>query len=853
MDGLPVFTLTMTISFVMMHIVHEDEGCKRINVTMGCPVFNCSHLHRNTIPRSLPRDTCKLYLQGNKITVLPAGSIKRYRKLTLLDLSQNKIHEIQEGAFDGAEKLLTLFLHDNALHFTNSYPKIFKPLRKLERLTLHCNNLSDYADEVLSDLTSLRQLQMDGLKNRSFGAGYGNLSNLHTLTFSGRCNIQWLTKDTFRNVTHLRKLNVSSCNVTTVEADTLTPLKNLTTLDISKNRALKLEGLENITNGLKDTAIRKLFVNEIMNTQKICNIIRAEHIRNLQNTSILEIHANDNGLTGFGEKTLEVLPPTLKRTYLLFNRFSYGPYLHDLQNLLGLEVLILNGKLDPYHILPFGTFSLRRALHMNYNLRASNLNDIQVKCADASDIIDNQGDGFVQTLSSGLRRFRTSHKHLLHVPPNLTKFEYTYSELSFCISEIHFGENNLQIINVSSNVLTIWQGPIYGLHKLTHLSLSNNIAQSVSTYFFSQLPQLIHLDISLNYLGLSIANDRNGEIFENLTRLKFLNLSQNGIEIVPKQLFRGLRSLSTLDLSMNRINNFPSSIAHTSLLSTLILNKNEMLNINTRDLTLVEKIVKNRNFTIDVSDNPFSCVCQLIPFLNWLGTTSVKIENYDRCNCSYEGSAMNIEVHRVDIIRKLSETCSTHSGLTMGIVLLLFFLTLIVIVSAVVYRYRWKLSYLYYATRLRFKADKADELEYDYDAFVSFADEDRSFVFDELIPSLETGKGLHLNIHNRDFLPGRPIVESIIDAIQRSRKTILVLTPEFLKSTWCRYELEMATMERVTTDRDILVILVMGHIPKSDVPPEIFYHLHTNTYLEYPDDGQTGQFWTALSHSITTT
>ncbi|XP_046577658.1 toll-like receptor 4 [Haliotis rubra] len=304
---------------------------------------------------------------------------------------------------------------------------------------------------------------------------------------------------------------------------------------------------------------------------------------------------------------------------------------------------------------------------------------------------------------------------------------------------------------------------------------------------------------------------------------------------------------------MNKIWNFPSSIAHTRLLSTLILSNNEMWTMYSKDLALIERITKNRNFTIDLSENRFSCNCDLIPFLNWLGTTSVKIENYDRFNCTYEGFTLNIEMHRVDIVRKLSETCSEHSGLTMGIVLLLFFMTLVVILSAIAYRYRWKLSYWYYATRLRFKADKTNEPEYDYDAFVSFAEEDRTFVFEELIPSLETEKGLHLNIHSRDFLPGRPIAESIIDVIQRSRKTVLVLTPEFLKSTWCRYELQMANMESVTTDRDILVILVIRHIPKCDIPPEIFYHFHNNTYLEYPDDGQTDLFWTTLSHSIKTT
>lgn len=856
MEGLLVFTMTMMIWLVMMQNISEDEGCRKVNVTMRrCPVFDCSHRHLKPIPQYLPNDTCGLLLRRNGIKVLRSGCLKRYRMLTLLDLSQNKIQEIQEGAFDGADELLTLLLHDNALHFSNSCAKIFKPLRKLEKLTLHKNKLLDYADQVLRELISLQHLEMDGLKNGSFGTGYLNLSLLHDLTLSGisgRCNIQWLTNDTFRNVIYLRKLDVSFCNITIVATGALTPLKGLTTFDISGNDALKQAGLENITYGLKDSFIRRLFVNNILDSRTTCNLIQTKHIRYLQNTSLLEIHANGNGLSGFGDKTLEVLPTSLKRAFLLYNRFSYGPYVHNFQNLTGLQVLILNCKPVNYHIIPYSRFSAHRKMYKNYMLSVSNVNTIQQECANTSDSAHRHEDWFLQTLPSGFQRFRTGHTRYLTVPPNLTKVEYTYSELSFCISEIHFGENNLNLIDMSSNVLTIWQGPLYGLHKLTHLNLSNNIAHFVSKYFFSELYQLTHLDISLNYLEKSISTDSEGELFENLTRLQFLNLSLNKISFVPKQLFRGLQSLRILDLSQNRISNvsFTCSSLVTKQLSDLFLSQNEIIVINSHDLALIDRIATNHKFSIDLSQNPFSCVCELIPFLNWLGTTSV--HNYATYNCTFKGSNLNIEMHRVDIVHKLTETCEKYFSLVIS-VLLFFFLSLIIIFSAVVYRYRWKLSYLYYATRLRFKADKTVQLDYDYDAFVSFAEEDRSFVLEELVPMLETEKGLHLNIHCRDFIPGQPIAKNIIDAIQRSRKTVLVLTPEFLASTWCRYELRMANMESVTVGRDVTVILLIRHIPKSDIPPEIFYHLHNNTYLEYPDDGQTDIFWTTLAHSISTT
>ena len=52
-------------------------------------------------------------------------------------------------------------------------------------------------------------------------------------------------------------------------------------------------------------------------------------------------------------------------------------------------------------------------------------------------------------------------------------------------------------------------------------------------------------------------------------------------------------------------------------------------------------------------------------------------------------------------------------------------------------------------------------------------------------------------IHERDFLPGNTIEDNIVNAIENSRKTILVLSGNFLTSGWCEFELQMARMESV--------------------------------------------------------
>uniref|UniRef100_K1QC90 Toll-like receptor 13 n=1 Tax=Magallana gigas TaxID=29159 RepID=K1QC90_MAGGI len=56
-------------------------------------------------------------------------------------------------------------------------------------------------------------------------------------------------------------------------------------------------------------------------------------------------------------------------------------------------------------------------------------------------------------------------------------------------------------------------------------------------------------------------------------------------------------------------------------------------------------------------------------------------------------------------------------------------------------------------------------------------------------------KGFKVRIHDRDFIPGVDIAENITIAIHNSRRIILIMTSDFLKSQWCMFELNMARME----------------------------------------------------------
>jgi formylglycine-generating enzyme required for sulfatase activity len=81
----------------------------------------------------------------------------------------------------------------------------------------------------------------------------------------------------------------------------------------------------------------------------------------------------------------------------------------------------------------------------------------------------------------------------------------------------------------------------------------------------------------------------------------------------------------------------------------------------------------------------------------------------------------------------------------------------------------------------------ASETNYRYDVFISYSHQDKDWVEQELLPRLE-GAALQVCIDRRDFEIGTPALVNMERAVDRSRHTLLVLTPAWVKSEYCHFE-----------------------------------------------------------------
>ena len=123
---------------------------------------------------------------------------------------------------------------------------------------------------------------------------------------------------------------------------------------------------------------------------------------------------------------------------------------------------------------------------------------------------------------------------------------------------------------------------------------------------------------------------------------------------------------------------------------------------------------------------------------------------------------------------------------------------------------------LYLAIRVAFRCiqRKASNLIRNkmFDAFVCYAfDSENHFVINSVLPELEEkcNPPFKLCAHERNFDPGRHIMENIQEAIENSNTAIIVVSQDFVDSMWCREEFAHCYIENMKDPAFRLFVIMM--------------------------------------------
>ncbi|KAK0049507.1 toll-like receptor 3 [Biomphalaria pfeifferi] len=791
---------------------------------------DCSRSHLKDVPKDLPHDVTHLNLALNLISSLHDCTFCNYSQLIYLDLSSNELNQLVTGSFLGLENLTSLNLYNNSLlYLSQTFPiGVFSDLKSLRCLKLNRNIDNEfrssfrYPDTALSELTNLETLYLDGLVRAFFGRGFKNLNKLRSLVLAGNkegyCKIIGFSDNSFLNVKQITLLNVSNCNL---RGDKQTerifkPLVRLQTLDINFNLDLGVDFLMRALRNMTNNSITSLRMNNIYSNYLPLVTITQAMIQSLP-ASLRYLETQGNNFQSVNEGALQFMPPNLSYIDAGGNRFLYGKYIHDLHSLKTLKVLKLNGGNNLHKIPttePTSTFS------------------------------DNCWQGNSDARPKPL---------IFNLPPNLLCLDLRFSGLAYILSELTIDKNNsLDSMILSTNYFPVLQGPIHGLFKLSKLFISGCFVQLINERMFQNLDSLQELRLRNNELDYFFRDASRKPIFRDLKNLKILDLSINALTVFDGDILKDLDALEEINLSQNNMWQFNISISNMSNLHKLNLSYAQLGTLPLKTRQDIDRLVKTQNITVDMSSNPIRCDCNNIDFIQWMVSSRAFDANFEGYMCQYQDSSYKrIQDSYDETLSRLSVQCADHSTIFL-VVLSVTLLMVTTVAGAVMYRFRWRLRYLYYVAYLVLKKktkEKGREENFLYDVFLAYASEDEEFILETLLPALDR-RELRVLVHGRDFAVGEFIASNIVTAVKESRKTLVVLTRNLLNSTWCNFELQMANMESVHTGRPVLVFLIKESIPTTELTADLLYHLNKNTYLVYPQGEVTDVFWNKLARDI---
>src|SRR6218665_3927234 len=328
---------------------------------------------------------------------------------------------------------------------------------------------------------------------------------------------------------------------------------------------------------------------------------------------------------------------------------------------------------------------------------------------------------------TNLRRFVFRRNRLFRFP----KFLYGNASLFPKLVELHLDRNSLESVNPSGldalEFLSLGSNKINTLHvnalrnfkSLKNLDLHDNSLRKIhSTAFCSRTLKQLDLGISKFILSVRTRNvfncipnleelllinvevSRVSHPFRNLTKLKKLHLGGTSLSDVDViKMLPDLRRLEWLSLTHNAIHKLRSGMFKNfaGTLKVLSLSSNRITTLNITSLP--EQMWKTLE-RIDLSDNPFTCDCQLVWFLRWLSTTNVTISNWNSDPKQYRCSApASLRKNSLKYLKHPTEEECFEAPMDwclLSVLLIIMAASASSTVGSVLHRFRWYVKYWYF-------------------------------------------------------------------------------------------------------------------------------------------------------------
>ncbi len=835
------------ITLLMLTIFHIQ--CCNVHTSANEVIADYSGLNLQALTGSnqIPNATTKLLLNNNNISgTINTTVFKHLTHLTYLDLSNNFIQKI--FAFDGLDFLEYLDLTNNYLCLDRiSFPSMLSVLVSLRVFKLmrarggSCPSPEVKLNgELFSFMKHLEELRINGLQT-TFGPGFHTLRKLCILrvTYSNYVFNGSITDDTFKVFKNgaISEISLQNILFKTLSPNAFSYFPYLQTLVITCNHFLGLSpALAAVQN---------------LNT-KVLHTLVLDGLGGYYSSSFSKVTYSNF----CSQSTL-----TIKRLTLRGNK------------MILIDFVILNSTCLP--MLEYIALGYNIMMPQNKELRMlniTNLRTIDVSYYGFSSVatyremycrhIQETDDYFYKEpnlpklMSKDI--IRPKGKSSIYIPPSV---QFVYAQHMSISASCHGNETdyessiNIRFINIShikARYINDDCGPRV-MPKVQYIYAADMELSLIPEIVFKYTPNLIYLNIKNNVLGMF----NNSLAFTKYTaKLRTLDISNNGYRSIDDNDVKWFYNLESLILADNKIEYIILNATYMKSLNYLDISGNKLTSLDDNTQDELDKMAKQQNITINLSDNPFICDCDTRSFVKWIQVTPTQLLDKDNYKCKYKHKIVQI----ISVDSAILETiCSPKQFHIYKMALVISIPTLLIVMSitgGVLYYFRWILRWkLYklqktvlckcYGRRLVVDLD----LEHRYNALIMSNLEDYHWVNNLLQPKIEDEWEMHLCLEYRDFAGGAPIAECIVDAIERSDKTILILTNNFLHGKCCEFAMQMA----LTRGKDTLILCVMEELNMGQLSRVLRWLLRNDTThcVEWTDN-ENGQqlFWNKLEEAL---
>ncbi|XP_017927032.1 toll-like receptor 2 [Manacus vitellinus] len=727
-------------------------------------------------------------------------------KITMLNLAHNRIKDIRSQDLQQAVNLRALLLQANKISSIDE--DSFQSLAKLELLDLSNNSLAHLSPVWFGHLFSLQHLHLQGNFYRDLGESspFSGLRNLSSLRL-GNPRFSVIRQGNFEGIELLNKLWIDGGNLSQYEQGSLKLIKKINHMVVN----------------LRNINIFSEIVRDLLHS------VTWLEVRRIAFSTSAEMQLLRVMTSSFAKKI------SFKQTLLTDATVpEIVSILEDMPKLVEVELI-------DCRLLGTGQWEMQIQANQSQTIRVLTIQKLSIE--EFYLFTDLRT---VQDLLFLFTRVTVRNTKVFLVPCRISQHlrSLEYLDLSANLlgdqslehSACQGGWPLLQTLNLSQNSL--------GDLEMTGRSLShlrNLIVLDISQNNFGEIPDACEWPKTLKYLNLS--STQIPEVTACIPpTLEVLDVSANNLKEFGLQ----LPFLKELYLTKNQLKTLPGAAPIPNLV-VMSVRRNKLNSFSKEEFESFKRME-----LLDASDNNFICSCEFLSFIHHqAGISQVLVGWPDKYVCDSPLAVRGAQVGAVHL-----SLMECHRSLVVSSICILVFLVILILV-AVGYKYHavWYLRMTWAWLQAKRKPKQAPPKDICYDAFVSYSENDSDWVENIMVRELEQAcPPFRLCLHKRDFVPGKWIVDNIIDSIEKSHKTLFVLSEHFVQSEWCKYELDFSHFRLFDENNDAVILVLLEPIQSKTIPKrfcKLRKIMNTKTYLEWPlEEEQQQMFWFNLKIAL---